>query len=499
VFRRQADTDGKATWIPFNATTGVEGTEGAIVLNADPATYAGGLQFEICTASFYCARSGHYDYPANPAGTVYVRDAPTPTLTEILPYQSSDYRHEEISHDTTPPVGFEQPGFDDSSWGLGAAAFGISRGLCPLRTTISTPWSPNTDLLVRRQISVPAGASNLQVMIAVDNDIQGVFFNGVQILGPAQHDNCPNRDDFQIDVAQNLVHPGQNVVVYHLRDRGDETFFDTRVIANLSIADNAFLDFPLNGKDPYTATINSVFDHSQDGSVSYGDNGIVTAFTGESGRCNPNNPLQDGRSQVNGTKHYGFRNQLGEPFFINGHYVGGGSNCDTAPCNGSKQLPLLSCSTFLFYDGHPGIDFDAACGTDVYAVVSGTVHYPTAVPGTYKNAYAYHILEIVPDPPYDNYRIYYLHLATHISVDSKHIVPCVDELPLIQEGQHVTGGVSVIGRVGSAGVSKNGRGKHLHFEVHILNRGTGIPVDPYGWTGGYADPYTRASNKILWK
>jgi len=83
-------------------------------------------------------------------------------------------------------------------------------------------------------------------------------------------------------------------------------------------------------------------------------------------------------------------------------------------------------------------------------------------------------------PAYDNYRIYYLHLATHISVDSKHIVPCVDELPLIQEGQHVTGGVSVIGRVGSAGVSKNGRGKHLHFEVHILNRGTGIPVDPYG-------------------
>ena len=30
----------------------------------------------------------------------------------------------------------------------------------------------------------------------------------------------------------------------------------------------------------------------------------------------------------------------------------------------------------LFYDGHPGIDFQAAMDTQAYATISGTIHYP---------------------------------------------------------------------------------------------------------------------------
>jgi Tol biopolymer transport system component len=259
------------------------------------------------------------------------------------------------------------------------------------------------------------------------------------------------------------------------------------------------LDFPLLNQNAYTATINSVFDHSQ--TSPYEDNGIVTAFTGESGKCDPNGPFQQGRSQVNVTSHYGFRDALGQAFIVNGHYTGGGGggNCETVPCKGNKQLPSMACTTFLFYDGHPGIDYKADCDTPVYAAVSGTVHYPTAIPGEIKDAYKFHVLEIIPDAPNDNYRVYYLHLATHISVDSKHITPCVNELPVVQEGDQVTAGVSIIGKVGSAGLSKDGSGKHLHFEVHLMSGITGIPVDPYGWTGHYSDPYTRATNIRLWK
>ncbi len=260
--------------------------------------------------------------------------------------------------------------------------------------------------------------------------------------------------------------------------------------------DSRFLVFPLAGQTPFGAIINSVFDHSQNSP--YNDNGIVVAFTGESGECQSGSPNQIIRSQVNGTSHYGFRNFDGAAFSVNGNYVGGGSNCNTSPCNGKQKLPNLACNTFLFYDGHPGIDYNAACGTNVYASVSGTVHYPTSIPGI-RDSYRYHVLEIVPDEPYDNYRVYYLHMATHISVDSKHVVACVNEMPIVQEGQHVTAGVTIIGRVGSAGISKTGAGKHLHFEVHIKNGIIGIPVDPYGWSGSYPDPYSRATNKDLWK
>jgi hypothetical protein len=234
VFRRQADTDGKPTWIPFNATTGVEGTEGTIVLDVNPATYAGGLQFEICTASFYCARSGHFDYPANPAGTVYLdAPTPTPTPTEILPYQSSGFRYQVIAAGATPPEGFEQPNFDDSSWSQGQAAFG-SGGICALQPSVKTIWPTSTQLLVRRGLSIPAEATNVRVMMAVDNDVTAIFFNGVQISAGIQHSGCPSLNDLQINVPQNLVQAGQNTVIYHLIDQGFESYFDTRITASVS-------------------------------------------------------------------------------------------------------------------------------------------------------------------------------------------------------------------------------------------------------------------------
>ena len=153
----------------------------------------------------------------------------------------------DIASTATPPAGFEQAGFDDSAWNTGSAAFGTpSPGggagtPCPLQSTDQTPSSISTDLLVRRNISIPSGATNVRILISVDNEVIGLFFNGTQLPGMPQVGDCPRRDDYIFDVPAELVQSGvddqgkpkKNTVVYHLRDEGGEDFFDTRIIANL--------------------------------------------------------------------------------------------------------------------------------------------------------------------------------------------------------------------------------------------------------------------------
>jgi hypothetical protein len=92
----------------------------------------------------------------------------------------------------------------------------------------------NSALLVRHDVIIPDGTKNIRIMVSVYNDIVGVFFNGTRIAENILHENCPVLDEFRIDVPQELVQPGQNFVAFHLRDRGVESFFDTRILGELS-------------------------------------------------------------------------------------------------------------------------------------------------------------------------------------------------------------------------------------------------------------------------
>ncbi len=156
-----------------------------------------------------------------------------PVATELLPYQSPGYRYQVVNSDATPPVGFEQPGFDDSTWNVGTASFGDGVGFCTLQATDHTLWPISTDLLVRRVISIPPGTTNVNIKVAFDNDIIGIFFNGTKIFGPISSDSCPVLDQTSIAVPSALVQQGSNLVVYHVRDRGFESFFDTRILADV--------------------------------------------------------------------------------------------------------------------------------------------------------------------------------------------------------------------------------------------------------------------------
>ncbi len=205
------------------------------------------------------------------------------------------------------------------------------------------------------------------------------------------------------------------------------------------------LSFPLPNRNAGTAKINSVFDHSM--TSPYSVDGIVTAYTGEQGR----RPYgADYVTTINGKALYGFKNAAAANFSIKGNYDGGGNKA------------------FLYYDGHPGIDFKTTDQSpdgriDVLAVADGVAHW---VLGSDFNT--------IRIDHGNGYTTLYLHLSERLAPDGAAVV----------RGQ-------VIGKSGDAGAAGS---PHLHFEVQF----NGVPVDPYGWQGTGSDPYTLATNRILW-
>jgi fibronectin type 3 domain-containing protein len=214
-----------------------------------------------------------------------------------------------------------------------------------------------------------------------------------------------------------------------------------------------YLSFPLAGKTPFTAQIISIFDHAM--TLPYSAGAGVTAYTGEVGSVQDLTEPPAGASQ----NLFSFDKPDHSSFVINGHYVG----------------TQLTGSTALNYDGHPGYDYVASAGTDVFADADGIAHFPASFPGV-SNAAVFHTLAIDHG---NGYITYYLHLSSYQSPADQIVI----------EGQHVLRGDRV-GSSGSAGVS----GAHLHYEIQY----NGVPVDPYGWNGSGQDPYTRGTNIDLW-
>lgn len=145
----------------------------------------------------------------------------------VLPYLATGYSFKIVP--TFAEADFYKLNYNDSTFSVGDAGFGF--GGCDLNTAEfqRTVWPADTDLLIRRRITLPAGARTLQVRVAIDNDVQ-VFLNEQDISGGLRtHNECPSRDSFVFTAPDSLLLPGQNLLAVRAHDRGIWTYFDMAV------------------------------------------------------------------------------------------------------------------------------------------------------------------------------------------------------------------------------------------------------------------------------
>jgi murein DD-endopeptidase MepM/ murein hydrolase activator NlpD len=198
----------------------------------------------------------------------------------------------------------------------------------------------------------------------------------------------------------------------------------------------SYLKSPLKN-NPYSDTINAVFDHNM--STFYGvRDGEVVAYTGETGKKS---------FDFDSDFPTGYKNEQGSNFVINGHYSG---------------------NKYLYYDDHPGIDYRAYLGTEIYAAEDGFISQPDkdSVNGDPSG------LNTVKIDHGNGYSTWYLHSSEIIRTSG-----------YVKRGE-------LIAKSGGAG----GFSPHLHFEVRYND----IPIDPYGWEGEGKDVYSLAVNENLW-
>lgn len=239
------------------------------------------------------------------------------------------------------------------------------------------------------------------------------------------------------------------------------------IVSDALGADTRFLTFPLRGKDPYSAVINSIFDHSM--TTTYRSDGTVMAMTGDVGTIRHH--IEDLPCR---------KDKMGVPYLrpptdgLLPNYKG------ARECGGNA---------YLSYDGHPGYDYrttdqsetgalcpsgtecnksgDKAGQTAVIAAASGKV---VCISPEAKCTEGRNSGEVKIDHE-NGYSTIYLHLSEIY----------------VRANDRVLGGNTVLGRSGK----KNATFPHLHFEV----RKGGVPVDPYGWHSTKSDP-RRASTGI---
>lgn len=333
-------------------------------------------------------------------------------------------------------LGWYKKDFNDLFWRAGETPFDDQSvsGNCNFGGN-GTDWPLFSTMYLRKKFKL-SKKGGVYIKFAIDNDAT-IYIDGKQIAN-INSEGCAYKWNYGISI--NSLKSGNHVIAAKITDRGAENGFDMMVS---KAGSNFRLKFPLENQNAYSATITSVFDHSA--SVPYRSNGVVTAYTGEQGR------KEYGSDKVDGMSLYGFKNKNGASFIVNGHYTGGGW------------------SKYLYYDGHPGYDYSTGGkNLPVLAAAGGIARRGDKLgtvcidhddgEGTKKNGY----------------RTCYLHLVNSSRIADKKRVKAGDD----------------IGQAGGTG----GYPIHLHFEVYYNNS----PVDPYGWQGGGADPYSRAKNITLW-
>ncbi len=170
----------------------------------------------------------------------------------LVNYGSAGWRYQQVAVGTLQgfQTGPEPAGFAD-----GLAGFG---NLAEAGLSTSTNWTLNTDMLLRREVTLGSGEF-LKVGVAIDNDVQ-VWVNGVDISGGMQQsEDLAVHDRFIFSAPPSVSQVGTNLVAIRAHDRGGADFIDARIISAPESTRGALPSGTVNfaaGETTTTITIN---------------------------------------------------------------------------------------------------------------------------------------------------------------------------------------------------------------------------------------------------
>ena len=364
------------------------------------------------------------------------------------------------------------------------------------------PYEPNDNIGQARPISLGTSVTQGKICTATDVDYFAFEVPTNQVLFIEM--TPPPGMDYQVSLrgaGDNVLASSNNpsdlheVVVYSaqpgtyfLRVEGVNGAFDPGNSYSISWP-AGFLSFPLENRAADVlasptgvaiAKINSVFDHSYNARKfgMYCANDEVMPYTAEKASIRSDLIDTFGCEATPGKKNdlYGFKAPRGSrsSFQVNGNYSGLGT---------------------LYYDGHPGYDFNTTDADQdpvtgqirVLAAADGVVEcvFTAAAP---KSCGGFYPGAVIVNHN-NGYRTIYVHLSS--------ATPSLVQNAVVHRND-------VVGMSGKTGTKK----AHLHFQVErILPGPKFVPVDPYGWSPlpGAAvtvDPYTDVTgvrNIRLWR
>lgn len=128
---------------------------------------------------------------------------------------------------------FAQPSFDTSTWSTGGVMpFGhnVCGNFSPSST--ATPWAPNTDMLLRKTVSLPPGAFNVHITGTIDNDIS-IYLNGTY-LGSDYEGFC-RANTIAMTAPGSAVQNGDNLLAVRAHDYGDGTYVNLSLTYSINV------------------------------------------------------------------------------------------------------------------------------------------------------------------------------------------------------------------------------------------------------------------------
>lgn len=146
--------------------------------------------------------------------------------TVVLPYQATGWTYQETESSDTS---FFAPGYDDSGWSTGQAAFGDAGGACSFDVpgNVNTAWNGPTYLDARHHFTVPANTGELQIVGTIDNDAT-VAINGA-VVDTVSSGSCAE-DTISATVPASAL-SADNVVAVLAQNEGGPDYLDLQITA----------------------------------------------------------------------------------------------------------------------------------------------------------------------------------------------------------------------------------------------------------------------------